>query len=210
MSIDHKAYLFRHDEFQAELAVPLRRALQTGKVHALRDFINRHRASLTDLGMGAPLAEDWEEAAAEPDVQHYADLALTRYYDLTDSQGLSYGFDALSAYLHTVPRLARYADDLICGRLFGPRGKRLDPGRMGTGLLSPAQAGRFARLLAGTKWPAIPGPEAEIYADCHYQPESPEDVQKSLDQLLELYGRAAKARVGILFADFNDCGVSHL
>src|SRR5262245_55922903 len=100
MSIEHKAYLFRFDEFQEELAGLLHRSLRTGEIGPLRGFINRHRASLTDQATEEPLAEDWEEEyARESDVQQYADLALTRYYDLTDNLGLSHGLDALAAYL---------------------------------------------------------------------------------------------------------------
>jgi hypothetical protein len=211
MSIDHKAYLFRYDQFQEELADLVLRSLRTGELGPLRTFINRHRASLTDHATEEPLADDWEEEyGQEPDVQRYADLALTRYYDLTDNLGLGYGFDALLAYLRTVSRLARHADGLICGSLFGPKGKRLDPGRMGTGLVSPPEAARFAQLLAGAKWPTIPRPGAAIYAACHYRPGSAEEVRESLDRLAELYSRAADEKSGVLLVDFNDPGVSHL
>jgi hypothetical protein len=49
MSIDHKAYLFRYDQFHDELANLLLGSLQTGEVDPLREFINRYRASLTDF-----------------------------------------------------------------------------------------------------------------------------------------------------------------
>jgi hypothetical protein len=210
MSIDHKAYLFRYDEFQEELADLLYRCLRTGKIDSLRGFINANRAALTDLATAMPLTENWQERVREMNVQYYADLALTKYYDLTASLGLSHGFIALGAYLRSVARLSRYADDLICGRFFGPRGKRLDPGNMGTGLASAKEAARFAKLLASVSWPAIPGPEADIYAECYYQPESAEEVENSGDQLVALYRRAANARTGILFVDFNDGGVRDL
>jgi hypothetical protein len=208
MSIDHKAYLFQYDKFQEELADALYRSLQTGIVLPLRVFINGHRGSLTDLATAKRLGKDWEQKyCRDEDVQSYADLALTRYYDLTASLGLCYGFDALAVYLRSLPSLARHAGRLIGGRLFGPKGKRLDPGRMGTGLLSPAEAARFDRLLAHAEWPVIPGPESEVYSACYYQPESAADVQRSLDELRELYRRAAQAGAGVLFVDFNDRGV---
>jgi hypothetical protein len=211
MSIDHKAYLFQYDKFQDELADTLYRSLQTGIVLPLRDFINRHRDSLTDAATAKRLGEDWEQKyGRDADVQRYADLALNRYYDLTASLGLGYGFDALAVYLRSVPSLARHAECLIGGRLFGPKGKRLDPGLMGTGLLSPAEVARFARFLARVVWPTIPGPESEVYSACYYQPESAADIQRSLDELRELYRRAAQASAGILLVDFNDCGVGGL
>ena len=211
MSIDHKAYLFQYDKFQEELADALYRSLQTGIVRPLREFIDRHCGSLTDLATAKRLGEDWEQKyGRDADVQGYADLTLTRYYDLTASLGLGYGFDALTAYLRSVPFLARHAECLIGGTLFGPKGKRLDPGRMGTGFLSPAEVTRFDGLLARTDWPVIPGPESEVYSACYYQPESAADVQRSLDELRELYRRAARASAGILFVDFTDCTVSGL
>jgi hypothetical protein len=209
MSIDHKAYLFRYDEFRKELADVLYQALQTEIAHPLRAFVSRYHSSMTDLATAKSLGEDWEEKwGHEADVQCYADLALTRYYDLTGSLGLSYGFIALAAYLRSLPTFAQYTDCLIGGRLFGPKGKRLDPGQMGTGLLSPEEVARFARLLAGAEWSPIPPPESEIYAECYYQPESTADVQRSLNELRDLYSQATEAGLGILFADFNDRGVS--
>jgi hypothetical protein len=211
MSIDHKAYLFRHTEFQKELGPLLYRALKTGKVTSLRQFIHGYRDSLTDLGTGKPLPEDWEEKIGrEQEVQRYADLALTRYYNLTENLGLSYGFDALGAFLQTIPALGPNADRFICGNLFGPKGKRLDPGFMGTGLVAPPQVAQFARLLSSVEWPIIPGPDAEIYSGCYYKPESAEEVQQSLEELRKLYDQAAQAELGLLFGDFNDCDVGGL
>jgi hypothetical protein len=211
MSIDHKAYLFRHDAFQKELADLLHRSLQTAEVGPLREFIDCHRKHLMDRGTDESLGENWEdEYGAESDVQVYADLALSKYFDLTEDLGFSYGFDALGAYLATVPPLAPVADCLICGNLFGPAGRRLDTGSMGTGLLSAEEAAGFADLLAGTDWPTIPGPDSGIYAECYYKPGSARDVEASRDRLLDLYCRAAKAKMGILLMDYNDCGVSHL
>lgn len=211
MSIYHKAFLFRYDDFEKELAETLYDSLQSREVGQLRNFINLYRASLTDEATEDLLAENWEEEyGRQPDVQQYADLALTKYYDLTDSLGLGEGFDALSEYLLIVPSLAGRAGGLICGMLFGPKGHRLDPGRMGTGLLSPAEAAGFAKLLAGAKWPIVPGPDDVIYSECLYAPESADEVQESLNRLMELYRTAAEMKSGILFVDFNDCGVSHM
>ncbi len=211
MSIDHKAYLFRHDAFQREFADLLNHSLQTADVDPLREFINRHRESLTDRATEGPLGENWEEdCGEEPDVQVYADLALTKYYNLTDELGLSYGFDALAAYLATVPQLAPVADCLICGYLFGPQGRRLDTGSMGTGLLSADEVAKFAELLTTVEWPAVPGPDSLIYADCYYKPGSVQDVESSRDRLTDIYRRAAEAKMGLLLVDYNDRGVSHL
>jgi hypothetical protein len=210
VSIDHKAYLFHYWAFRVELAPILYQALERDAVEDLRAFINRYRQHLTDQGTEEPLGEDWEsrlaEAIEKPNVQHYADLALTKYYDLTEPMGLSYGFDALGAYLRTV---TEQADRLICGCLFGPKGRRLDPGYMGTGILSPEQVEQVFEMLE-KKWPPIPEPESEVYAECHYQPDSAEEVRQSLERLENLYCRAFEEDRGILFVDFNDCGVGRM
>lgn len=211
MSIDHKAYLFRHDEFQRELAPLLYGSLKAGDVGPLRDFVNAHQESLTDPATEESLADDWEQLLADhPDVQWYADLALTRYYDLTDNLGLSRGFDALGSFFRSLPELGPNSDRLFCGWLFGPKGKRLDPGRMGTGLVATGAAAQIADLLARLAWPVIPGPESEIYSTCHYRPHSAAEVQRSLTELRQLYHRATAAGLGILFSDFNDSGVWRL
>ncbi len=204
MSIDHKAYLFRYYEFRRELADLLYHALETGEISPLREFINRNRSSLT-----AEDAADPHLPAEEPNVQRYADLALTKYYDPVN-EGLSYGYDALHAYLGTVPALDGQVDRLICGNLFGPEGKRLDPGYMGTGLLSPNEVQRLATLLSNAEYPSIPDPGSRIYADCLYQPESADEVQESLEMLKELYGRAVRSTSGLLLMDFSDLSVSNL
>jgi hypothetical protein len=202
MSIDHRAYLFRYHEFRRELADLLYHALETSEISPLREFISRNSPSLRREDVG-------ELPAEEPNVQRYADLALTKYYDPVN-EGLSYGFDAVHAYLGTVPALDGQVDRLICGNLFGPKGKRLDPGYMGTGLLSPNEVQRLETLLSNAEYPSIPDPGSRIYADCLYQPESVAEVQESLETLKTLYGRAARSNSGLLLVDFNDRGVSDL
>jgi hypothetical protein len=215
MSICHKAYLFRFDEFEAELSDILYDALGSGDVEPLRAFIHQHRAALTDLWTAEPLPESWEDRFLNDpnrkgDVQAYADVALTKYYNLTEDWGLIYQFDALGAYLKSVPEWEDDGDTLICGYLFGPGGKRLDPGRMGTGIVPTAEAADLAERLRQTDWPAIPEPGSPVYEDCGYQPESVEEVRQARDQLVALYLEAEKSGCGVLLADFNDRGVSRL
>jgi hypothetical protein len=214
MSITHKAYLFNHRAFAVGLAGILYESLQRDDVHSLRTFIQRHLAELTEFGTEKPPDENWEKARQDeggrPIVQWYADLALTKYYDFTDNLGLDYGFDALHAYLRMVPELRAYADELICGHLFGLKGRRFDPGGMGTGLLSEEDVKRLHELLEGTNWPPILDPQSTMWADCLYKPESAEDVGESLARLLDLYRVAAETNTGLLLVDFNDRGVGEL
>lgn len=207
VSIDHKVYLFRYSEFQSELADLLYHALETDEVGNLRGFINSERSLLTEHVTEEPLVEDWE-VGFEPDVQRYADIALTKYYNLAEDLGLGYSFDVLGAYLNIVSELAGQSNVLICGRLFGPKGKRLDPGYMGTGLLPPDDVSHFAMLLSGIKYPAIPNQGSKIYSCCYYKPKSADEVQEALEQLNTIYQRAAQEKLGLLLLDFNDHGVN--
>lgn len=212
MSIDHKAYLFDHTAFERQLAPVLSEALETGCVEPLRRFILRHGDQLTDPDTEEPLDEDWEASAAEEDgVQWYADRALTLFYDLAGgSEGLGQGYDALHAYLRTIPLLRDEADTLLFGRLFGPPGRRLDPGFMGTGLVSEKEVRRLHRLLEECDFPPVPGPGSPLYAGCLYPPEEEGEVEEALDSLSELYAEAADEGRGLLFTDFSGSGVSHL
>jgi hypothetical protein len=148
MSILHKAYLFDFAGFRAELEDVLHDALERDDIEPLREFILRNRTALRDPYTGkVPLRQDWEgERASNPnvkrDVQWYAHRALLKYHDVTDDWGLDRGFEALSAYFESIPALAKHAGALICGFVFGPKGHRLDPGLMGTGLVPPEEARR--------------------------------------------------------------------
>jgi hypothetical protein len=210
VSISHKAYLFDHVRFRTELADILHDALATNGVTELRAFIRQHRKELTDIATEEPPEEDWEEsiegrgAAA---TQQYADLALTKYYDPTDDRGLDHGFDALGAYLDTVAALGDTHSAMMCGYPFGPEGRRLDPGYLGTGLLSESDVKRHCEKVSGLRWPAIPAPDDPTYDGCHYRPASAKEVRANRDRLLRLLRAAARAKTGILFADFNDRGV---
>ncbi len=212
MSIDHKAYLFRFGDFEAELADVLYEALASDSVRGLREFINEYHGEMIDPETEEPYGSDWEQAfiaglTPSEAVQVYGDIALTKYYDLTDIRGLSYGFDALGEYLRTVPHLSDVADLLICGYLFGPKGRRFDPGYMGTGMLPADEVVRLRNLLERPGRPPIPEPTSPLYAGCYYKPDSVKDVQESFDRLLALYRSADAEGTGLLFADFNDRGV---
>lgn len=211
MSISHKAFLFDHTNFDAELAGVLHAALETDDVGGLRRLILDNRHVLLDLWTEAPPADDWE-ARIEPAyrVQQFADLAMTKYYDPRDDRGLGHGFDAPGAYLETVPGLGGWSSALYCGWLFGPSGRRLDPGSMGTGLVSVAQVGEAVRLTDGLAWPPAPGPTDPVYRGCYYGPASAAAVSADRDRLLELYRDAAAARMGLLLSDYNDRGVGRM
>ncbi|MGF1581195.1 MAG: hypothetical protein ACFCD0_17660 [Gemmataceae bacterium] len=209
MSISHKAYFFDYSAFERELSQILYSALQDNDFSQLVGFINNDSSRFTDPADEQPLSSNWAEER-ELNVQWCADIALSAYYDWTDSRGLNYGFDALDSYLRLVPEIGRDTDLFVGGSLFGPPGKRLDPGCMGTGMLSSRQAVRIHERLAGIDWIPIPSPGSSVFAGCYYKPESVEEVEESRDRLVRLYHDASAADVGLLFVDFNDRGVAHM
>lgn len=209
MSISHKAYLFATAEFDRQLAPLLYSALARNDPAGLRDYIRANQQDLHDPDEEMPLAEDWE-THYHLDVQQYAAFALTNFYDPTDDWGLGHDFDALGAYLESVPKAKKYTGALLGGYLFGPKGKRLDPGYMGTGLATRGQVRALLAVLEKTKWPPVPGPDSPVFAKCYYKPASAADVQDALRRLTDLYRRAAGEGKGLLFADFNDCGVGRM
>ncbi len=209
MSISHKAYLFDYSSFERELSHTLYRALDENNFRGLVEFINADISRFTDPADEQPLNPGWV-GERELNVQWCADIALSAYHDWTDIHGLGHGYDALDAYLRIVPAIGKDADLFLGGSLFGPPGKRLDPGCMGTGLLSAKQTANISHRLESMEWPAIPEPGSPVYAGCSYKPESVEDVAESRDQLVHLYRDASEKNLGILFADFNDRGVAHM
>jgi hypothetical protein len=212
MSIDHKAWLFDYNAFEQEFASILFRALESGDTGPVKAFISQHHAALTNQWTEAPFGPLWEEELRRHpgkeleayDVQDYADIALTRYYDCTDARGLAHGWDALVAYMRSIPDLTLFAEALVCGYTFGPERWPFDPGRMGTGFVPPDQVEVLHGVLEETRFPPPPGPGDEVYARCHYKPASTEDVTTALRELRALYREAAAADCGLLFADFHD------
>jgi hypothetical protein len=141
-------------------------------------------------------------------IQRLAKICLGRYTEDEDL-GLSYGFDALHAYLESIPTIARIANELICGSVFGPPGRRLDLGAMGTGLVLPGKAERMLRCLE-EDLPPPPPPGHAVYSNCHYKPNKAGDVPNALEKLRTIYRRAVTNGKGILVEDFNDRGTMRL
>jgi hypothetical protein len=124
MSMEHKAFVFDDDAFRAELRDVLIGALRTETVAPLRDFIEKHRAELTDPYEGAPLDDDWESQIAPKDPHQYGDFALTKYYDAANDIGLGPQWQELGE------RLAR--EGLGETLLLGSSVDSFDPGKQGS------------------------------------------------------------------------------
>jgi hypothetical protein len=225
MSIEHRAYLLDYHAFAEELEETLTTALEELSISGLRTWIDERRALLRTPYRGTPLPVNWweelESSLRDYDayfddverralmrIQRLAKICIGRYTE-DENLGLSYGFDALCAYLESIPTVARIANELICGTLFGPSGRRLDLGALGTGFVLPGKAERMLRYLE-RELPPPPPPGDAVYANCHYKPDEPGDVPNDLEKLRTLYRRAVAKGKGILFEDFNDRGTMRL
>lgn len=128
MSMEHKAFLFRYREFEAELLPILEKAVASGDPKNLVAFINANRGGIRDPYEGEPLSDDWEMLLEVGDAQQYGDFALTKYYDPTDDRGLGRGWMEIQSLLER--SLGESA--AILGRPVGADEVLFDPGRAGS------------------------------------------------------------------------------
>ena len=129
MSMDHKAYAFDYDAFDAELRPVLEGSLRSGDVGPLLGFIREHFAELKDPYEGEPLEGNWQDLLTYEDPQEYGDFALTKYYEPSDNLGVGTDWTALEELL--VGELDQRTDFTL-GHTVGPPGNVFDPGRMGS------------------------------------------------------------------------------
>jgi hypothetical protein len=137
MAMDHKAFVFDADAYQAELRPVLDQSLRSGDSSPLRDFIQRHFDSLRDPYAGEPLEAEWERLLEVEDPQEYGDFALTKYYDPSDDIGLGRAWAEVQELL---VRESEAGTLLTLGRTIGPPEAPFDPGRMGSYVMTNADA----------------------------------------------------------------------
>jgi hypothetical protein len=191
-----KVSLFNHGAFETALAPILFASLRDGTTEQLASFIDqRWQECSTSIGEDAePLEEDWRDT--EPvDVQHYGEIAVSVFV-VADATPLAYGWDALAAYLASLPAFPD-ARAVVCGTSFGPAKRVFDPGAMGTGLVNASVArGVSARLAQLTEPP--PGPESGIYDGCYSKPEKAAEVVECLRSARTNYAEAVANACGLL------------
>jgi hypothetical protein len=142
MAMDHKAYAFNWSGFVGELLELLSSSLETGDPSGLLWYIDANRSYLRDPYEGDPLVEDWRDQLESGDVQELGDLALTRFYDPSESCGLSDGWLLLNEQL---PKAAQSA---LLGRTVGAVDALFDPGRMGSYFQTPEDVRESLDVLA--------------------------------------------------------------
>jgi hypothetical protein len=154
MSTQHKAFVFDHDGFSRDLASILYRALESGDLEPMVQFIEQNRMRLRDPHALTPLDEHWRDKVDLREVQQLGDVALTAYYDPREEIGLLEGWEEV---LDDVGReVDGDAVRLLFGEPFGPPQRRFNPGKLGS-FFRPwdtvhQHRERLARVMAGDHW----------------------------------------------------------
>jgi hypothetical protein len=151
VSMDHKAYQLDYERFEAELAPILARALETGAGDELRAFVEGNLSELKDPNEGEPLGPNWHELVEPPEpnrpdleLQLSGDLALTKYYDPSQDDGLSTEWADLDERLKEA---GVDATRIVLGRQLQVDGRVFDPGRQGAYFQSPSDVRNALKLL---------------------------------------------------------------
>ena len=80
LGMEHKAYEFNWENFNAELRSIMESSLSSGEIDLLTKFIEKNLSYLSDPYEGETLEENWKDLLGENSVQELADFALTKYY----------------------------------------------------------------------------------------------------------------------------------
>lgn len=126
--MEHKAFVFRHRDFERELRPLLEEALASGSPDRLIVFIKANPDNFRDPYEGEPLGEDWEDQIETKDVHQYGDFALTKYYDPSADIGLGRKWEEVQRALES--ELGTSA--AILGQPVGTQDRFFDPGKMGS------------------------------------------------------------------------------
>lgn len=128
MSMNHKAYVFKYNEFNIELLPVLVNSLRENNSEKLIHFINNNVDYLTNIYNYDSLNPDWASEFNQEDVQICGDIALTKYYDLSDDLGLGGEWDFI---FDTLKNCGLDAQKLTLGSVIGDK-EKFDPGLMGS------------------------------------------------------------------------------
>ena len=159
MAMEHKAFAFDSNGFDAGLRPTLEAALQSGDTWNLELWIDANRSALVDPYEGEPLSGDWRELMENGDVQELGDFALTRYYDPKQDSGIS------GAWLRIYDEVPDDVARALLGATVGPAENLFDPGRIGSYFQSPEQVSRSVVTLRGTDRSELQ-PMRELLEEC--------------------------------------------
>jgi len=140
--MEHKAFLFEYDQFEAELLPVLLKALQGHECSLLIAFIQHNIECLCAPYEGEPLTTTWESMMETKDAHQYGDFALTKYYNPTADIGLGLIWQHVQKILPT-----NQVTSPVLGSLVGADEPPFDPGKMGPYFQSHVQVFENCQLL---------------------------------------------------------------
>src|SRR5262245_21828213 len=140
--MEHKAFLFAYEPFDAELRPLLEDDLRNHNYRKVRAFALANLDTPRDPYEGEPLRADWESLIETRDTHQYGDFALTKYYDPIADIGLGQSWEGLQELIEgEVPRSP------LLGSTIGPIGEPFDPGKMGSYFQNPGDVTRNYKHL---------------------------------------------------------------
>ncbi|HBE18326.1 MAG TPA: hypothetical protein DEG17_01740 [Cyanobacteria bacterium UBA11149] len=145
MTMEHKAFILDYNAFREEISDSLQKALLTGDLDSLIDFINMNIDSLKDSYEGQPLDYSWETMIELKDAHQYGDFALTKFYNPAHSIGLGYEWEDIQNILSS--ELDETSLSMILGEPFGSENNYFDPGKMGSYFQSPEQVKKNWQII---------------------------------------------------------------
>lgn len=125
MSIQHRAFDFDWAAFSTQLQGTLEFALQHDDATVLRPFIDANCSRLIDPDAWEPIGANWT-TKHKADTQSLADIALTKFYDPTNDNGIGHMWPRLGETLSAECQIA------LLGSPIGAGDQQFDPGRMGS------------------------------------------------------------------------------
>ncbi|BAY82811.1 hypothetical protein NIES267_22950 [Calothrix parasitica NIES-267] len=144
MTIEHKAFIFNYDAFIKELADILENALAKNESCELLIFIENNLSYLKHPDEGRTLDFSWKEIIETGDVDEYADIAMTKYYNPDDDIGMGYDWMQLDDLL--LQELNIEISPLL-GTVFSSSEHYFNPGKQGSYFQSPEKVRQNFELL---------------------------------------------------------------
>lgn len=140
--MQHKAFRFDWEAFDAELRERLHNALLTNDPAQLSLYINSATDAFSDPYEGETLTADWMQVLSDQsDVHEISDYALTRFYDPTADFGIGAAWIVIDESLDAIQRNA------LLGQTIGPATNPFDPGKMGSYFQTPSDVVQSRSIL---------------------------------------------------------------
>ena len=145
LSMEHKAFDFDWDSFEAELLPILLPALKAKDSAKILSFIESNLNCISDPYEGERLTDNWRDELVSLPIQDIADYALPKYYSVTKEFGLGDSWIQISDELH------QNEVDALLGKAF----EIFDPGGYGSYFQSLEQIKQSIDILSKNENPVV-------------------------------------------------------